>query len=293
MFSYEHLLAFCTTYEASSYSAAAKKLGKDRTTIRDQVKAVEDLYGVTLFEIIGKKATPTQAADHIYQRSKVVLNNTEKLSTSLENIYMDEMLTLNIYHDISLPLNLAVKIEHALQQKCPELRVHWLHRNREDAFDNIESESNSIALMEHKNIQRFSKNIEFFSLGYGKLGMYAGKRSKLPHLNALSIEDLKLDKQYVSENHFNTLPEPLFYFPQYHLVSNNDLLLELVKHDGWAIMSTDLAKPLVQRGELVALQVKQVANHFNFGLTLYYPVSMGNKEPLPTIKKITQAHFAP
>ncbi|MFA0497240.1 LysR family transcriptional regulator, partial [Vibrio sp. 10N.222.46.A1] len=79
----------------------------------------------------------------------------------------------------------------------------------------------------------------------------------------------------------------------YHLVSNNDLLLELVKHDGWAIMSTDLAKPLVQRGELVALQVKQVANHFNFGLTLYYPVSMGNKEPLPTIKKITQAHFAP
>ena len=62
MFSYEHLLAFCTTYEASSYSGAAKQLGKDRTTIRDQVKAVEDLYGVTLFEIVGKKATPTTDA---------------------------------------------------------------------------------------------------------------------------------------------------------------------------------------------------------------------------------------
>ena len=292
MFSYEHLLAFCTTYEASSYSAAAKRLGKDRTTIRDQVKAVEDLYGITLFEIIGKKATPTQAADHIYQRSKVVLSNTEKLSTSLENIYMDEMLTLNIYHDISLPLNLAVKIEHSLQQKYPELRVHWLHRNREEAFDSIESESNSIALMQHKNIQRFSKNIEYLSLGYGELGIYAGRRSKLPHLNALSIEDLKLDKQYVSENHFHTLPELYLISPQYHLVSNNDLLLELVKHDGWAIMSTDLAEPLVQRGELVTLNIKQVANHFNFGLTLYYPVSMDNKEPLPTIKTITQAHFA-
>lgn len=292
MFSYEHLLAFCTTYEASSYSAAAKRLGKDRTTIRDQVKAVEDLYGVALFEIVGKKAAPTTAAEHIYQRSKVVLSNTEKLSTSLENIYMDEMLTLNIYHDISLPLNLAVKVEHALYKQNPERRVNWLHRNREEAFDSIEKQTNSIALMQHKNIQRFSQNLEFFSLGYGQLGIYAGKRSKLPHLNNLSIEDLRLEKQYVSENHFNTLPDLYLISPQYHLVSNNDLLLELVKHDGWAIMSKELAEPQLQRGELLQVEIKELANHFNFGLTLYYPVSMNDREPLTTIKAITKAHFA-
>ncbi|WP_159651171.1 LysR family transcriptional regulator [Vibrio atypicus] len=292
MFSYEHLIAFCTTYEQQGYSAAAKKLNKDRTTIRDQVKAIEDLYDVTLFEIVGKKACPTNAAKHIYQRSKVIISNTEKLNASFGNIYRQDLLHINVYHDISLPLNLALKIEHALAQHYPELTIHWLHRNREEAFDCLESDPNSIALMQHRNMQSAEKNIAYYSLGYGKLGVYSGKRSKLRHLVNLSTEDLKLEKQYISENHFNTLPELYAISPQYHLVSNNDLLLELVKHDGWAIMSTELSTPLVRSGDLHQLNIGEVANQFTFGLTLYYSLSLENEPALTLIKKITKEHFS-
>ncbi|GAL31557.1 transcriptional regulators LysR family [Vibrio maritimus] len=55
MFSYEHLAAFCATVEEGSYSQAARKLQKDRTTIREQIKALEDSYAVTLFEIQARR----------------------------------------------------------------------------------------------------------------------------------------------------------------------------------------------------------------------------------------------
>ena len=161
MFSYEHLLAFCTTYEEKSYSNAAKKLAKDRTTIREQIKALEDIYDVNLFEIIGKKASPTAAATHIYQRAKTLVSGTEKLNTTLDSIYNQELLHINIYHDISLPLTLAIKIEHAISQQLPELRVHWLHRNRDEALSNTEQGHNNVTIMQHRNMHSINKSLSF------------------------------------------------------------------------------------------------------------------------------------
>ncbi|WP_413111551.1 LysR family transcriptional regulator [Thaumasiovibrio sp. DFM-14] len=292
MFSYEHLLAFCTTYEEQGYSTAAKKLNKDRTTIRDQVKALEEAHQLTLFHIVGKKATPTAAAEHIYKQAKTVLAGTERLSSSLSSLYQDDLVSLNIYHDISLPLEMAVKIEHAVVHKFPEVRINWLHRNRSEAFSGVESCTNSIAIMQHRHKQATDQTMEFCSLGYGKLALYAGARSKLRHLNDLSMEDLQLARQYISENHFDTLPELFSISPIRHIVSNNDLLLTLVKHGGWAILSAELAQPYVMKGELFELEVKQVANQFAFGLSLFYPVTLEPHPIINCIKQIARQHFS-
>ncbi|WP_295895443.1 LysR family transcriptional regulator [uncultured Vibrio sp.] len=291
MFSYEHLIAFCTTFEEQGYSAAAKRLNKDRTTIRDQVKALEETYGVTLFEIVGKTAQPTPAAEHIYKRSNVIIRNTEKLNTALDSIFNQDVLGIDIYHDNALPLNLAVKIEHALASRYPELKINWLHRNREEAFSSIEKSNNSIALMQHRNAHESNKIMSYCSLGYGSLGIFTGKKSKLRHLVNLSAEDLKLEKQYLSENHFNSLPELYSISPQAHLVSNNDLLVEFVKHDGWAIMSTDIAMPYVRNNELFEINISELSSQFNFGLTLYFPISLEGNEAFSTIRDIAKAHF--
>lgn len=292
MFSYDHLLAFCTTYETQGYSAAAKKLNKDRTTIRDQVKALEETYRVSLFDIVGKKASPTKAAEHIYQRAKVIINNTEKLNNSLDSIFCEKLLQLDIYHDISLPLSLAIKIEHALAKRFPELRLHWLHRNRTETISTIEQSPHSIALMQHRSAQDTNRMVSFYALGYGELGIYCGKRSRLLHFNHLSMNDLKLEKQYISENHFKTLPAMYSVSPHYHLISNNDLLLEMVKYDGWAIMSIELAEAMVKSGDLFELSINELAGHFNFGLSLFYPVTLEQDPALDLIKQVSKAHFS-
>ncbi|MDF2154630.1 LysR family transcriptional regulator [Vibrio sp. CAU 1672] len=291
MFSYDHLLAFCATYEEQGYSAAAKKLGKDRTTIRDQVKALEESYDVALFNIVGKKATPTPAAQHVYQRAKSIIANTKKLNQSLCVLHQEDLASITVYHDISLPLELALKIEHAMGQKFPEVKLHWLHRNRDEAFAEIEQTSNSIAIMQHRHRQSTQQAIEFVSLGYGKLSLYTGARSTLRHLNNLTAEDLKLAKQYISENHFNILPEMFAISPHYHLVSNNDLLITLLKYDGWAILSTELAQTFVAKGELYELDIAEVANQFSYGLSLFYSAPLETHPMMEVIKSICKQHF--
>ncbi|WP_375320059.1 LysR family transcriptional regulator [Aliivibrio logei] len=51
MFSYEHLTSFFAMVKEGSYSQAARKLGKDRTTIREQIKALEDSYAIELSDL--------------------------------------------------------------------------------------------------------------------------------------------------------------------------------------------------------------------------------------------------
>ena len=124
-----------------------------------------------------------------------------------------------------------------------------------------------------------------------KLAAYTGRRNKLRHLNNLSLDDLRLEKQYISENHFNAIPELYAVSPHYHLISNNDLLLEMVKHDGWAIISKDIAYPLVKEGELFELKLDELATHLNFGLSLFYPMSLQYTSILAIIKEISVQHF--
>ncbi|MGF1701254.1 LysR family transcriptional regulator [Photobacterium makurazakiensis] len=291
MFSYEHLLAFCTTFEERGYSAAARKLGKDRTTIRDQVKALEDYYAVALFVIDGKKAMPTPTAHHIYLRAEKLVRSSECLNRSLQAAFDAELFLINIYHDVSLPNKLAIKIEHELAKHFPELKINWLHRNREEAFEFIEKDNSSIALMQHRNVNATGKPINYFSLGYGELAVYAGRRSVLGHLKNITLDDLALEKQYISENDFNTLPGLYVVSPRYHLISNNDLLTEMVKHDGWAIISTALAQPFVNSGELLRLDVSEIAGHLNFGFTFYFPVGLETHPVIEAIKVVARNHF--
>lgn len=53
-FSFEQLLAFVTVYEQLSFSKAAVKLNKHRTTIGQVITNLEDQLAVNLFERVGR-----------------------------------------------------------------------------------------------------------------------------------------------------------------------------------------------------------------------------------------------
>ena len=58
MISIEQVTCFTAVYERQSFSAASTQLGKARSTVRERINALEDLMGVELFIIEGKKAKP-------------------------------------------------------------------------------------------------------------------------------------------------------------------------------------------------------------------------------------------
>ena len=69
-FSIEQLLAFVTVYDQLSFSKAAVKLNKHRTTIGQVITNLEDQLAVSLFERVGRSVKPTEDGHHLYHYAK-------------------------------------------------------------------------------------------------------------------------------------------------------------------------------------------------------------------------------
>lgn len=295
MFSYEHLNAFCSTVETQSYSAAARLLNKDRTTIREQIKAIEDSYAVALFSIQGKKAQPTDMALSIYKQAKLLVQNSERLSTCLLSAYKEEIDSLDIFHDVLIPNSLMVNVEQEMSLRHPQLKINWLHRIRDEALTQVSNGTRQLAIMQHLLLNQSEFPLGNIKLGDTELALFTRKGSPLLAIADLALGDLQLSKQYISENHFNTIPEFLAVSHNLRLVSNNDVLIELLKQDGWAVLSTELAQPYVDNQELVRLSIKEVTSSLKVGLTFYYPLSFETshlyRELLSVMQEYAKAHL--
>ncbi|WP_117232607.1 LysR family transcriptional regulator [Vibrio maerlii] len=274
MFSYEHLASFCATVEEGSYSQAAKKLGKDRTTVREQVKALEDSYAVTLFVIQGKKAVASEEGEAMYRQAKLLVRNSEQLNVRMMNSYRTEYTHFNIYHDILVPNALILHIEHYLAKEFPHIRVHWLHRNRQEALNEVSTNKNSLAIMQNRLDSNPESTYEFMHLGTDQLAVFCNPSHPLTSIENLTAGDLQLTKQYVSENHLHSLPDVFSISTEQHVVSNNDVLLSLLMHDGWAFVSRDLAETFVESGKLVELRPAEISASLKVGLSFYFPTAM-------------------
>ncbi|MDK9736521.1 LysR family transcriptional regulator [Vibrio sp. D404a] len=284
MFSYEHLASFCATIEQGSYSQAAKKLNKDRTTVREQVKALEDSYAITLFEIQGKKAVPSKEGQALYQQASLLVRNTELLNTRMMDSYKTTYTSLDIYHDILVPNSLILHIEDYMKQAFPNITINWLHRNRQEMIEAVSNTKHSLAIMQNRMISSVESAYSYIHLGTDKLAVYCRPQHPISQQASLCIEDLQLEKQYVSENHIHTLPALFSVSVNQHIVSNNDVLLNLVQQDGWAFISKNLASPLVESGALVELEVSEISSSLKVGISFYYPLSMNDAPELEGLK---------
>ncbi|PMH46161.1 LysR family transcriptional regulator [Vibrio sp. 10N.286.49.B3] len=274
MFSYEHLASFCATLEEGSYSQAAKALNKDRTTIREQVKALEDSYAIQLFEIKGKKAVATESGLAIYRQAKLLVQGTEQLNTRLIDRYQTQLTHFDIYHDILVPNALILYAERYMEKHFAHIKLNWLHRNRDEVIDALTNNKNALAIMQNKQTHSAEGIFNFINLGTDEHSAYCHPNHPLLDLEDVTLGDLKITKQYISENHYYSMPELFSLSADQRLVSNNDVLLTLIQHDGWAIMSSSLAQPLVDSNQLVQLKIKEVANTLKIGISFYFPTSL-------------------
>lgn len=285
MISLTNLVSFCAAYEHKSFSNAAKVLGKDRTTIREQITFLEDVYDVKLFDVVGRKLQPTPAAKLIYDRARLTVVSAKQLDISLLDFHSIGMSELTIYHDTVIPLELISSINRTLSNKFPYLRTNWLHRNNDESLKLISQGDNCLALTQrHSNLL---KNVpaKFISLGSERLAPYTSTFNSLATIDSPTVVDLQTQKQYVTENQFNWRPEFFCVSPDIHVVSNTDVLVELLKEDGWAILASEVAKPYVKQGILVELPWCDVINKPLCDISMYYPPQLENNAVFDVIKK--------
>ncbi|MCE4934608.1 LysR family transcriptional regulator [Aliivibrio fischeri] len=272
MHTLEQVSAFVAVYEHGSYSSAARELKKSRTTVREHVVTYEDLLGYSLFVIEGRKAIPTEKAEQLYHRAKLVEKQNRSLFVQSQALYGSNVHTITIYYDVITPLSLITHIEKRVMDYNSDIIINWKHRTRQEAMDKLQEGECDIAIMPYRGQLFAEKEVTWKAIKPIQVGCYASVNSPLALIDDLRLENLMLETQYVTEN-FATLKlnfASIQVSPKMHTVSNNDLLCELVKQHGWTIMPRHYMTPYVERGELIELNLKELGNNLSFGLNAFY-----------------------
>ncbi|BDU39334.1 LysR family transcriptional regulator [Vibrio nigripulchritudo] len=295
MFTRDQIVSFCAVYECGSYSAAARRIGRDRSTVREHVTILEDSIGVDLFNIEGRSAVPTNAAKQLYPRGAAISRQIEEFEKAALNSFDQEILFLNIYHDAMIPSSLIAHIERNIRQQYPQTQLNWLHRSRQEAMEDLINGQAHLALMPIKMMVRPDKEVNFINLGRVPLSIYVGADSPLTKRSDVRITDLQIEKQYILENHSDTGLQGAKVSPNSSIVSNNDVVIELLKHNGWAALPDELATPFCQLGHISKIDCFEVASTINYNICVFFSPSLEHNEiiayALGEIRKYSQSAF--
>ncbi|MEZ8860662.1 LysR family transcriptional regulator [Vibrio sp. 10N.247.311.51] len=286
MFSYEHLAAFCATYEESSYSKAGRKLNKERTTVREQIKALEDSFCIELFIIEGKRALPTEEAKALYRQAKVLLKNSDLLYERMINAYQKPFESLVIYHDALVPGSIIKEINQLVKNALPTLRLHWLQRNRNEVMDALTDDTPCVAIMQSKLKNLPERPFRYIYLGTVQHHFYCSAEHALANQGTVHIDELEIEKQYIMESHHKSNADLFSISTDLRIVSNNEVLLELLREDGWAILNHSVADAWVSKGILKKLPVVEVANALRIPLSFYCSLELEGYQEIELLESI-------
>ncbi|USD43397.1 LysR family transcriptional regulator [Vibrio sp. SCSIO 43135] len=278
MFTRDQIMSFCAVYEHGSYSAAARVIGRDRSTVREHVTILEDSIGVDLFEIQGRSAVPTNTARQLYPRGVAIARQIEEFEKAAFNSFDQELLTLNIYHDAMIPASLIAHIEKSVRSQYPQTQLNWLHRSRHEAMEDLTNGQAHLALMPIKMMVHPDKEVNFINLGRVPLSVYTGIDNSLGKKQSVRLADLQLDKQYILENHHDASLQGVKISPDYSVVSNNDVVIELLKLGGWAALPEELAAPFCQMGTLTKVDSYELASTLNYNICVFFSPSLEHNQ---------------
>lgn len=274
MFTRDQIISFCAVYEEGSYSAAARRIGKDRSTVREHVTILEDNIGVELFEIVGRSALPTAPAKQLFPRSVAIVRQIEEFEQAALHSFEQELLTLNIYYDPIVPVSLMAHIAHKMEERHPEVQINWLQKHRRQAMEDLISRQAHLALMPIKMMVKPDKEVNYINLGRVPLSVYTGSRHTLANRKSVRIAELQLSKQYIFEAHYNAELQGTKISPNYSLIGSNDLALELLKHDGWAALPDEFAKDFVELGYIKKVDCYELVNTIDYNICVFFSPSL-------------------
>ncbi|WP_153914411.1 LysR family transcriptional regulator [Shewanella sp. TC10] len=271
MVTLEQLSCFKAVYELNSYSKAARATDKTRATVRERIKALEDVLGFELFETQGKSLVPSENARHLYPRANNLTRQSKEFYSVALSTFSTEITSIVLHHDDLIPLCLLSDIDDAIEREFPNISINWLQRDRQSSFKDIESGDALFSIM--PTIGKIFPNtkVGIVNLGTYQYAPYTSMDSDISHqeidLNQLTTEDFLLTENSVlNEMRYANISN------RKHLVSNNDMLLHKIQKKGWTLLSTANAQDFIETGKLRRIKIKETIVNLRQEMVLFYPL---------------------
>ena len=118
--------ALVAIVEAGGYAAAAERLHRTQSTVTYTIQKLEDLLGLKVFEIRGRRAVLTPVGEVLYRRGKALLEDAARLELSATHLAQGWEPELRLAVDIVFPTWLLLRALAEFGDERPDVRVELI-----------------------------------------------------------------------------------------------------------------------------------------------------------------------
>jgi DNA-binding transcriptional LysR family regulator len=119
----EQWRALQAVVEAGGYAQAAEQLHKSQSTVTYAVQKIQELLGLKVFEIRGRKAVLTDAGQVLYRRARTLLDEASMLERGAAAMSQDWQPEIAIAVEIIFPTWLLLESLAEFARERPETRI--------------------------------------------------------------------------------------------------------------------------------------------------------------------------
>ncbi|MDF2155797.1 LysR family transcriptional regulator [Vibrio sp. CAU 1672] len=292
MLSIEQIQCFVSVYTQGSYSAAARQLGKQRSTIRDVIIGLETDINTTLFVVSGKKVLPTKEAKLLFPRAQFFSKQANDLTQTAHQLHAQTLSEVTISHDSMISPTLISELHIKMITAYPYLKFNWVNLTRHESYRAITTGECQLAILATEDKTMTSSEVDFLYLGALPISAYAAPGSELVRQGAVSSNELRLAEQYMTKD---TSTDGIGNFRisySCHTIDNQQVLIEILKQRGWGLLSDDFASPYVDSGELAKIKIKETLNPYLKGVCLFFPLEHDKIEEMNELLNILKTTFS-
>ncbi|TVP14609.1 LysR family transcriptional regulator [Shewanella sp. KCT] len=270
-FSLEQLLAFVTVYELKSFSKAAVKLDKHRTTIGQVITNLEDQLAITLFERIGRTVEPTQDATLLYHYAKQAIEQTRTFDRMALSLSYGGLESVTIAYASFIPQQVLTAIRKALAEDFPSMGVNLWVRSKADIKKGIQDGSIHFGLVnvfEGKVINSIDSML-MRSMTFVPFTSADSELAKLPPSETITA--MKSTRQFVLKSMLDDdMASRVIFSSQYEVVDQQTLIIRLVQEGlGWALLPRTIVLSEYYSDDIVEIKADQIKEAIHVPVSLW------------------------
>ncbi|CDU05300.1 Transcription regulator, LysR family [Vibrio coralliirubri] len=268
--SYEQIRAFVCVAEQGSFSAAAKKLNRHRTTLGQVINNLEIEANLALFDRTGKFPVLTDSGQALYLHAKNLAEYTTSFEKACQNLTLGIETDITIYHSDLVPAELISDVMKALRKEFKEVNVHWLHKGTQEVREALANGEADLGIVCTHDLKSISAH-EYVYLVSMPFCLCAAPSSSLFESPTLTINDLKKHRQLFLEDYLSAgIEEIITVSPHVQRVESMSVFIALLTSgEGWALVPKHAVNELVEAKKLTEFHIKEVNTTVRFPLALW------------------------
>lgn len=180
---------FQAVVEKGNFYLAAEKCHISQSAISQQIKKLEDEIGVKLLDRHNRTFTLTEAGEHFYRKSVVIMSDIEQLVRETKRINNKTNAVIRLGYYKGYFGDELTKAITEFSQKYPTVDIEIISGSHEQLYDALENKTVDLVLNDQR--RAFSGAYNNIILSESRTYIEISARNPLSKLKEIEIDDLK------------------------------------------------------------------------------------------------------